>query len=341
MLFPGSKRQCSTSKVALGVVLAALFFVVVQVLAAEKPQHKGAKLEGYAVGVTSDSLTVFDKKGEQFKILTSKDYTSIVGLGAEITLWYTNEGGVYHLEDVQVPNESFFVPTNQVRAGIKRIIILPKPEDVENTTGLFAAIGKYLEDSAGWFVSPPELGEEIAQRAETSAASLEGIDSETGQVDMQRLLDSQSSVLKKIAQETRVDAILEVKVEKVKARVRSSVASWDDMAETVGSSKTRALSKLTITGGRGWVYAATVDMNLWSREGKLLWKKRRGFAALGEQIGMGSKYRERPLTEVYQNPEAMQNWLSTTLGELVPSSGTITPFVPASGESDSQKRAEQ
>jgi len=33
---------------------------------------------------------------------------------------------------------------------------------------------------------------------------------------------------------------------------------------------------------------------------------------------MGSKYRERPLTEVYQDTDAMQRWLEGTFGQLAP-----------------------
>jgi hypothetical protein len=59
-------------------------------------------------------------------------------------------------------------------------------------------------------------------------------------------------------------------------------------------------------------------MNLWSQSGKLLWKKRRGFAVLGVQSGMGGKYRERPLKEVYDDTAAMQRWLVATLSQLAP-----------------------
>jgi hypothetical protein len=294
-------------------------------VAGENPKHTGTKLDGYATGVTPESITVFDKQGQERKILTDKDYTSIVGLGAEVTVWYKNEGGVYHLEDIQWPNEGFFLPANRIRENIKRIIILPRSEDVENTQGLFAAISRYLQENAGWFVAPPELGEEIANRAENNPSSLDAIDPKTGQIDVQQFLEAQGFLVTRIAQETRVDAVLAIKVVKVKAHVRGSVASWDDMTEAVASNRTRALSKLTIEGGRGWVYAATVDMNLWSRSGKLLWKKRRGFAALGFQMGMGSTYRARPLTEVYENREALETWLATTLGELAPRATYTAP----------------
>jgi hypothetical protein len=326
----GEVRQISRivprSSIAQVLTVFFLFGVASLLLfASENPQHKGTKLEGYTIGVKPDNITVVDKKGQELKILTDKDYTSIVGLGAEVTVWYTNEGGAYRLEDIEYPNEGFFLPADQIRTNIKRIIILPKSEDVENTEGLFTAISRYLQDNAGWFAAPPELAEEISRRSKTLPSSLDAIDPKTGQVDMQRFLEAQGSLVMKIAAETRADAVLEIKVEKVKANVHGSVASWDDMVEVVGGKGTRALSKLTLTGGKGWVYAATVDMNLWSRSGKLLWKKRRGFATLGFQVGMGSKYRERPLTEVYADGEAMEKWLVATLGGLVPPINVTVP----------------
>ena len=189
---------------------------------------------------------------------------------------------------------------------------------MENSQGLISAISKYLADNAGWFVAPPELALEIASRTKVSTSSLDAIDPNTGEVDMQRYLESQRSLMTTIAEETRSDAVLEVSVIKVKAKVRASIASWDDMTEPVASRKSRALSPLAGLGGNGWVYAATADMNLWSQNGKLLWKKRRGFAVLGVQSGMGSKYRERPLTEVYVDSGAMERWLEGTLSQLAP-----------------------
>jgi hypothetical protein len=325
----GEARQISrfilgtTARVLTVVLLLGATALLLD--ASENPQHTGTKLDGYVTAVQPDSIRVFDKKGQEFKILTDKDYTSIVGLGAEVTVWYTNQGGVYHLADIEYPNEGFFLPAERIRANIRRIIILPESDDVENTEGLLSAISKYLQDNAGWFVAPPELAQAIANQEKPGPSSLEAIDPNTGQVDMQRLLQAQGSLVMKIAAETRSDAVLEVKVEKVKARVRGGVASWDDVTEVVASKGTRALSKLTVTGGRGWVYAASVDMNLWSDDGKLLWKPRRGFAALGFQEGMGSRYRERPLTEVYADGEAMQKWLVATLGELAPPVGATVP----------------
>lgn len=315
-------KVCSVSY-ARGAFSAFPILVIVVICglaasAAQKPKHTGTKLEGYATIVEPDSIMVFDKKNQEIKILTDKDYTSLVGIAAPVTVWYTTSGGVNHLEDIVYPPGGSFVPTNQIGENIKRIIILPRPEDVENTEGLISAISTYLTDNAGWFVAPPELAAEIASRTKASASPLDAINPDTGEVDMQRYLEPQRSLISMIAEETHSDAVLEVKVIKVKANVRASVASWDDMTEPVASRKTRALSPVEGLEGRGWVYAATADMSLWGQNGKLLWKKRRGFAVLGVQSGFGAKYRERPLTEVYANSGAMQRWLEQTLGQLAP-----------------------
>ena len=91
---------------ALGVFCACLIWVIWGLgttLAAPKPQHTGIKLEGYATVVTPNSITVFDKKNQEIEILTDKDYTSLVGIAAPVTVWYTTEGGVNHLEDIVYP----------------------------------------------------------------------------------------------------------------------------------------------------------------------------------------------------------------------------------------------
>ncbi len=309
---------------ALRVLSAFLICVICAICgsAAQKPQHTGIKLEGYTTIVTPNSITVFDEKNHDIEILTSKDYTSLVGIAVPVTVWYTTEGGVNHLEDIVYPHGGSFVPRDVGWGNIKRIIILPRPEDVENSEGLMSAISKYLADNAGWFVAPPELAQEIASRVEDPTSSPDAIDPYTGEVDMQQYLESQRALMATIAKDTRSDAVLEVKVSKVKATVHGLVASWDDMTEHVGSRKSRVISPLEELGGKGWVYAATADMSLWSQTGRLLWKKRRGFAALGMQSGFGTKYRERPLTEVYQDSGAMQRWLEGTLGELAPARAT-------------------
>ena len=297
-------------------------------------------MEGYATVVTPDSITVFDKKSGEVKILTDKDYTSLIGIAAAVTVWFTTDGGVNRLEDIVYPQGGTFVPTDQLWANIKRIIIWPRAEDVDNSQGLISAISKYLADNAGWFVAPPELALEFASRAKVSPSSLDAIDPNTGEVDMRRYLELQSSLLTMMAGGTRSDAVLEVRVIKVKANVHGSVASWDDMTEPVVSRTSRVLSPLGGLEGKGWVYAATAEMYLWSPAGRLLWKKRRGFAALGVKSGMGSKYRERPLTEVYQDSDAMQRWLQAALSQLAPPVN-VTPVAEPQLSPELQKQLEK
>jgi len=287
-------------------------------LAAQKPQHTGTKLEGFATIVTPDNITVFDNKNQIIEIHTDRDYTALVGIAAPVTVWYTTEGGVNHLEDIVYSKQGgTFVPRSQILENIKRVIILPRPEDVENTQGLISAISQYLTDNAGWFVAPPELAVEVATRVQGPVSSMDVIDSDTGQVDMRQYLEFQRALMTAIARQTHSDAVLEVKIVKVKATVRSGVAAWDDMTEPVASRKARTLTSWERLG-KGWVYAVTADMNLWSQTGTLLWKKRRGFATLGVQSGIELKYRERPLNEVYGESGVMQHWLEETLNEIAP-----------------------
>jgi len=301
----------------LGIVCVIFaIFGSVSSLRSQKPQHAGIKLEGYVTVVTPDSIMVFDRKNQEVQIHTDKDYTSILAIASPVTVWYTTKGSVNHLEDIVYASGGAFVPANRLRESIQRIIILPRPEDVQNTEGLISAISKYLSDKTGWYVAPPELAEELLNRTKASAVSLDAINPNTGEVDMQRYLEAQRGWVTAIANETRSDAVLEVKIVQVKAKVRSSIAYWDDMTEPVASRKTRDLSPFAWMESRGWVYAATADMALWSQTGKLLWNKRRGFAILGVRSGMSPQYHERPLTEVYSDSTAMGRWLDSTLGQL-------------------------
>lgn len=225
------------------------------------------------------------------------------------------------------------IAPEHLRAQIKRIAIWPRSEDVENADGLVSAISNYLTDNTGWFVSPPELAVEIASRAKIPTSSLDAIDPNTGDVDMKRYLQSQRSVVTTLAEETRSNAVLEVRILKVKADVRGYVAYWDGVNESVASQKSRGLAPF---GGKGWVYAATADMYLWSATGKLLWRARRGFAVLGLKSGVSSKFRERPLTEVYEKTDFMQRWLEEVFSQLAPPRGKAVGPLPVPPEIQKQ-----
>lgn len=324
--------RCQIRSAIVAPALTALLLLGAGVLclrATQKPQHTGVKLEGFATIVEPDCITVFDKKNHEIQIHTDKDYTSLVGIAAPVTVWYTTAGGVNHLEDIVYPTRAeTFVPTQLIRESIKSIVILPQPEGVENSQGLVSAISKYLVDNTGWFVAPPELTLEIASRTKVPTSSLDAINPNTGEVDMQQYLEPQRALMTTIATETRSDAVLEVRIIKVKASVHAGTASWDDMTEPVASRMSHALTPWEGLGNKGWVYAASADMTLWGQDGRLLWKRRRGFAVLAVQSGMGGKYHERPLTQVYEDSAAMQRWLGNTLGDLAPPiKGTGAPQI--------------
>jgi len=296
--------------------------------------HTGTRLEGLVTIVEPDTLTVFDRVSQQIQIHTDKDYTSHAAIAAPVIVWYTTEGGVNHLQSIEFPATLPPLDSAQVTNPdlIRRIVILPQVADVDDSEGLISAITRYLEDNTGWYVAPSDLALEIAKRNEAFGSESDEYDADTGGID----LDQQRPLMMAIAKKTHSDAVLAVRIIKVKADVRGSVASWDDMKEPVGSGKSKVLSGLDYKGGKGWVYAATTDMYLWSRTGKLLWKKRRGFAVLALQSGFSGSYRHRPLTAVYDNSAVMQNWLSSTLGDLAPSGMAAAPETQVSPELQKQ-----
>ena len=318
-----------SSILGIGVtILVAVGFGAGCLVGAQKTGHVGFKVEGYATIVTPDTITIFDtKKNDIIEIKTRKDYTSLVGIAAPVTAWYTVQNGVNHLEDIQYPTQSGnFLPAYQIRDSIKRIIILPQVEGVDDADGLISAISKYLADNAGWFVAPPALAEEVARRTKARESALDAVNPETGEVDMDRYLEPQRELMSTVAGDTHSDAVLQVRVLKVKAGVHGGVASWDDMTEPVASGKARFLTPWEGVASKGWVYAATADMMLWSQTGRLLWKRRRGFAVLGIQSGFGGNYHQRPLSEVYKDSGEMHHWLVDTLGQLVPPTApAVTP----------------
>jgi hypothetical protein len=291
-----------------------------------KSEHRGTKIEGYATTVTPDTLTLLDKKNQVLEIHTDKDYSSVVGIAAPITVWYTSEGGVNRLEDIIYPRRSAeIVPPDLLRANIKRTIILPRSEEIEDDQELVAAVSKYLSDNANWYVAPSDLAVEMASRVEPPGTSDPEIDPETGLLDMQRYLARHGGAMARIARQTHTDAVLEMEIDKVKASVRGGIASWDDVSEPVESRFDRGLTPFPSLS-KGWVYAASVDFKLWSSSGKLLWKRRRGFAVMATESGLSGKYHERPLKQVYANAPFMQQWLVETLGQLAPpTNGVASP----------------
>jgi hypothetical protein len=323
---PGKRIQHRAASTGFWFIFIALVMASGQPRIATGEKHTGVKMECFAIQIAPRSISVLDGKGQEHTILTDRDYTTLITKGAHVTLWYSKQGGVLHLEDIDLPKESLFLTEDDIRRAVQHILILPTTKDVENSQGIIDAIAEYFRDTAGWSVAPAEQGAKIEKNIKSSESNLDAITPQSSQADQQRLMEAQGNMAAKIAAEARVDAVLEINVEKVKAQVKKGVAKWDDMTELISASKTRALGAVTGLGGNGWVYAATVNLNLWSRNGKLLWNRRRGFAALGYQVGVGFQYRARPLTEVYADQAAVQQWLAITLGRFAPPDKSQPPL---------------
>ncbi len=118
-----------------------------------------------------------------------------------------------------------------------------------------------------------------------------------------------------MANRTHSDAVLVVRIVKVRANVKGSIASWDGMTEPVVQHKS-FLDSPPWGGGKVSAWGATADLRLWSQSGSMLWQNRRGFAVLAMQAGTKSKVRERPLSAVYDDQGRMNKWLQETFAQL-------------------------
>jgi len=284
------------------------------------------KVVGLTTAVEPTRVTIAGTDGHELTVVCQEDFTLKVGLGSKVTVWYTPKEGVNKLDWMEYPLENFFVPADLIRGQIKKVITLPNAT-VPDSEGIVDRITKYLEANLGWYVAPSILAQEIRRRSARSNSTLEAIDPATGQFDMNVYLQSQRQLIAHLASETRVDAVLEVDVERVQAKFDRHIAEWDGVAQPVASNATRTIWSLSILPVTGEVPAATVVMRLWDARGKLLWGNRRGFAVLALRVGIGGGFRDRPLSEVYQDEASIQAWLAETLGTLAPPK--TSPSAPA------------
>ena len=291
---------------------------------------KSLKIDGKTTAVEPTQVTIQDATGQTVTVLCKEDFSSKVGVGSEVTAWYTPKEGANYLDWLQYPLENFFLPAEQIRRQIKKVIILPN-YGVPDSQGLVERIAAYLENNLGWYVAPPVLAEEIRKRSGPLGSTLEQIDPANGQFDSNRYLQAQRVLIERLVNETRVDAVLEVNVERVQAKFKDQIAIWDGVAEPVANKVTLMAGKLAPFSINGEVPAATAEMKLWDAHGKLLWSNRRGFAVLYLRTGVGNNFRERSLSDVYQNPAGVNEWLAAALGTIAPAntSAAAVPKKPA------------
>lgn len=299
-----------------GALLVLLLLGLPAVAGGRKKPLGQLQIKGKAITVESTFVTIQDSTGQIVTVVCKEDFTLKVAVGSEVTAWYTPKEGFNNLDWLVYPLENFFVPAEQIRSHIRKIVVLPH-YGVPDSKGLVDRIAGYLESNLGWYVAPAMLVEEIRKRAGQSSSALDALDPASGQFDMKAYLDSQRRLSERLASETRVNAVLEVSVEQVQAKFWNQVAAWDGVMEPVAGKATLLAARLVPFSINGNVSAATVEMKLWDSHGKLLWSNRRVFAVLYVRTGIGNNFRERPLTQVYQNETGVNDWLAAALGTLV------------------------
>jgi hypothetical protein len=298
-----------------GALLALLLLGLPAVAGGREKPLGQLQIKGKAVTVDSTFVTIQDSSGQIVTVVCKEDFTLKVAVGSEVTAWYTPKEGFNYLDWLQYPPENFFVPAEQIRRHIKKIVVLPN-YGVPDSKVLVDRIAGYVESNLGWYVAPAMLAEEIRKRSARTSSALDAIDPASGQFDMKAYLDSQRRLIARLASETRVNAVLEVTVERVQAKFWNQIAVWDGVMEPVAGKAALFAGHMTPFSINGNVPAATVEMKLWDSHGKLLWSNRRGFAVLYVRTGVGNNFRERPLTEVYQNEAGVNDWLAAALGTL-------------------------
>jgi hypothetical protein len=276
--------------------------------AAPEKKPKPAKLEGIVSEVAPAYLTVRSKRGREVRIETAESFEEKVAAGSSVTLWYRPYGDRNELHWFEPPLENAFVPQEKLRREIKKIILLPNSE-VPDAEGFFDVLAAFLEENMGWYVAPWILAREIRSRTETPNSMLEFMDPSTGEVNLERLAQSKLQVIRRVAEETRVDAVLELDLLQTKAPTSREYANWDGVTEPISGKGLRALSLFSMIPLGGHVPATTAFLRLRDPQGRLLWSNRRGFAVLAVKAGMGNKFRDRPIPEVLENTDNVQNWL--------------------------------
>ena len=313
----GSVERASRGLAGLAWRAQVLVLALILLPAALAARQKSIKMVGVVTLIAPTRVMVAGAKEGEITVIPKEDLTSKVAIGAKVTIWYTPKDGLNYLDWMSYPLEEYFVPADQIRSGIKKVIILPT-YGVADSQVIVEEIQHYLEQKMGWWFAPAALAEEIRSRVKVSSSTLGDIDPATGEFNMGRYIQEQQRLVGSVLSEARVDAVLEINVERVQAHFIGSMAEWDGAGQVVSTKLVRALSILARMPDEGDVPAATVDLKLYGPPSKLLWANRRGFAVLVTQTNVGASFRDRPLSEAYRDETSVRNWLDTTLGNLAP-----------------------
>jgi len=156
--------------------VAATVLVVLAVLAAPRAaspaseRHSETKLAGVVAAVDPTHLTLRTQGGREVTLAASEDYTQRLVPGTEVTAWVSSEGGANTLERLEAPRDAFFVPAEDIRQRIRKVVILPE-SSVPGADALFDAMHNYLESRAQWYVAAPRLVGDVLRAALKSEAT--------------------------------------------------------------------------------------------------------------------------------------------------------------------------
>lgn len=313
----GGDRPLAWRASTVGLVGVLLLMGLCSLAAAREKAPKPQVYKGRVTAIEPWQVTIQGRDGKELTLRPQEDFTEKLAVGAEVTATFIVKDGANVLQFLDYPLENFFGPPESIRAQVKKIAILPT-SDVPGGDALVDVVSKYLGSKVGWFVAPRVLAEELRARSTKTPSTLSLIDPKTGEVDLGSYARQHQELIKRLASETSVDAVLEATVESVMATFQDAVASWDGVSEGVATNKARFLSLLSATGENGEVPAATLVLKLRDGEGKLLWCNRRGFSVLAIHVGFGNKFRDRPIAEVLQDTADVERWLGEVFSSFLP-----------------------
>ncbi len=275
------------------------------------------KALGLVTEIHSSQIVLMTSTGSSLTLETTHDWSPDLVKGEQITAWYSVARGAKVVTRIEPPLNEFLVPPGEFLGNIHKAILLPH-SGVEGGGALFDQMTSYLRTHFNWYLPPPDLAKEIRRTMEQQSV-LDAMNPQTGAFDIAKYAPSHADVIRRIAANARVDAVVEVWIEKVPVQYNSERGDvqWDGVKQAVGSKMGRVLDRFAVTYVKADVPATTVVVKLWSSEGKPLWVGRRGLFLLAENTGaLGGRLEPRPLSYALANHAAVTRRLARLFGAL-------------------------
>jgi hypothetical protein len=273
---------------------------------------------GTAKEVTPNSVTVQAPDLKEVTIATREDFTGKVAAGSKVTAWYYRQGGGYALRWLSYSLENDFVAPARIVSEVKSVALLPDSK-MEGANTLDDMIAGFLKENLGWRVAPKMWADYIRKQLQAPRSTLEAFDARTGKFDLKGYSRGEDPLIPTLARRARVNAVLEIKIEQVKAPVSHQVAVWDGMEDPLSGKAMRTVSKIDLIPlKQEKVPATTVVLKLWSPEQRLLWSNRRGLAALERYQGLREKLVSWPLENSLYDSQNTDRWLKMVFQSFLP-----------------------